>query len=89
MGLILACAKTTPTALTPEGSRVRVSESIRVEGCEYRGDFVGWARGSGKGPWTPLAENRARNLASEQGATDLVLEFPANGDIIGKGYRCL
>jgi hypothetical protein len=38
--LILACAKTTPAALTPEGARVRVSDASGVEGCEYIGDFV-------------------------------------------------
>jgi hypothetical protein len=63
----VACAKTTTTALTPEGAHVRVSDSSVVGSCEYLGDFVGGAsgtsRGVGGGWWEA---NQVRNLAAER-----------------------
>jgi hypothetical protein len=61
--LILACAKTTPAALTPEGARVRVSDAGGVEGCEYIGDFVA-SQPSGKALPGWLATGQVRNRAA-------------------------
>ncbi|MDP9001467.1 MAG: DUF4156 domain-containing protein [Myxococcota bacterium] len=84
--LVLACAKTAPMALTPEGARVWISNGGRVSGCEYLGDFV-----AGSGPrGTPgaWASNQVRNLAAERGATDVVFDDQASRNVVGRGYRC-
>jgi hypothetical protein len=88
--LAMACAKTTPMALTAEGARVRITGGDRVTGCEYVGDFVGGfvpvSRPLGvPGAW---ASNQARNLAAEHGATDVVLAYQPDGNVVGKGYKC-
>jgi hypothetical protein len=88
MGCIVtvACAKTTPAILTPSGSQVRVSSGAGLENCEDLGDFV-----AGMGPrllggtW---GSNQVRNLAAEQGATDVVFDDTARGSAVGRGYKC-
>jgi hypothetical protein len=87
LAMDLACTKTTPMALTPEGGRVRVSDSTAVNGCESVGDFIGGtgARANATGPWEP---NQVRNLVAERGGTDVVFDPEAKGHIIGRGYRC-
>jgi hypothetical protein len=85
--LILACAKTTPAALTPEGARVRVSDASGVEGCEYIGDFVA-SQPSGKALPGWLATGQVRNRAAERGATNVVWDDQVRGNLVGKGYRC-
>ncbi len=89
LGLLLACAKTSTTALTPEGAHVRVSDSGVVGSCEYLGDFVGGGGlgiKPGVGGWWEA--NQVRNLAAERGATDVVLDTEAKGHLVGRGYRC-
>jgi hypothetical protein len=86
---LLGCAKTTPTALMPEGARVRVSEVATVDGCAYVGDFIASSAPESNRP-TPsyLESNQVRNLAAAKGATDVVLDSKARGHIVGKGYKC-
>ena len=82
-----ACARTTPAALTPDGARVRVSEAIAVDGCDYIGNFTS-DRGAARPMANPWAANQVRNLAAENGATDVVLDVTSGGGTFGKGYRC-
>jgi hypothetical protein len=84
--MALACAKTAPMALTPEGARVRITNGDRVNGCEDLGDFVA---GSGpRGTPEPWAGNQVRNLAAERGATDVVFDDQAFRNVVARGYRC-
>jgi hypothetical protein len=86
---LLACAGTTPTALMPEGARVRVSEGTAVDGCEYLGDFIaGGASQSNRATASYLESNQVRNLAAAKGATDVVFDSKARGHVVGKGYKC-
>jgi hypothetical protein len=83
----LACAKTTPSALTPEGARVRVSDASGVEGCESIGDFSATQPGARPLP-IPWGSGQIRNLAAKSGATDVVWDDKARGHNVGEGYRC-
>jgi hypothetical protein len=87
-GLALACAnaKTTPVVLSPEGSRVRISDGPKLDGCEYLGDFVGGTSPRQvPGVW---ARNQVRNLAAEHGATDVVIDDHTRSGVVGSAYRC-
>lgn len=86
-GSCVACFKTTPSVLTPEGARVRVSHASGVEGCQYLGDFVA-SQPSGRPLPGWLATGQVRNRAAEGGATDVVWDDKVPGNLVGKGYRC-
>ena len=88
LALVLSCAKTTPTAPTPDAARVRVSEGNEVDGCTYLGDFVGGGLEGKPGLTGWWETDQVRGLASEKGATDVVLDKEAKGHLVGKGYRC-
>ncbi len=88
--LWLGCAgRATPVSLTPEGTRVHVSQGEGLERCEYVGDFASDRMGGryayAPGPW---ASNQVLNMAAASGATDLVWDPANGGSPIGKGYRC-
>ncbi len=82
----LACART-PMVLTPEGERVRVSDSASVERCEYLGNYAPEGVGPRRAP-NPWASNQVRNLAAKHGATDLIWDTASGDNPIGKAYRC-
>jgi hypothetical protein len=62
---------------------VHVSTIEDVDRCAYLGDFVGSRRLVGD--W---ASDQVRNIAAKSGATDIVFDGHARGEVVAKGYRC-
>ena len=89
LGLLLACAKTSTTALTSReptfGSRTAASWAVASTSA------ISWAEAGSESSQASAGwweANQVRNLAAERGATDVVLDTEAKGHLVGRGYRC-